>query len=632
MLAAALAAILALFADPPSRLPAVDAGRFTLDERGAAVDGQVVQPSSPRRTLRIAIVPDRTTGRAWGMPYLRAGVADLQRIRPDAMFTIGDMVQGYTRDEATWEQEADEYIAAVRPLGADFYPTAGNHDVTPGSRQPSDRRYVERYRHRFGPLWYSVDFDLATVLVLYSDDGMSDSAVKISDAQLAWIEQALARAAQRNKPIVLLMHRPLWRYESARWNELVGPLLKRYGANAVIAGHFHSLQRDRDVDGVQYHIVGTCGGMIDQHPYAGQLQHLTFVDIDDAGAVRVWHQPVGLTLPEDFVVRDDEDRVFAISNGREVVTWKGALPDPSSRAIDDRVALVVRNPADVPVEVSAALVTGAPEPVPVGDEPWVTRTLIDARNPFVVDADTKFTVDPIAPITIPPKESREIPVHVRCPALTEPCAAPEVRVAFTFKDTHERLVPVWIRTIVPIGRVIAAGAGAPGAASPIQPWMPSPFDVLEPNPTLAASLDASGALALTVTITDDDRPDDDVVEPTGTARFTDPMHDAIRLRFSSGEEFFVEPFRRNAGVLAVREGRLEPTDRVTMEVLGDPKVAVVRLVCDPALAATATRADGGLNVGVADNDHTYHTQWRWLVGGDRWARVVGRPSSAASLP
>jgi hypothetical protein len=264
------AAARAATAEPPRR----DAP-FARDAGGAAVDGQSVRDPQRPRVQRIAVLPDRTTGRDWGLPYLDAAVEDLEVVRPDAVFNVGDMVQGYTSDPARWEREVDDYLARVGRLAASFYPTAGNHDVISGTRVPGDDAFARLYRMRFGPLWYSVDLDLATVVVMFSDEALDGRSMRVGDAQLAWLATELERAKARGVAIVALMHRPLWRYPQVRWETRVQPLLERAGVDAVIAGHFHSMQRDADVGGVQYHILGTCGGMIDQPPLAGQLQHLS---------------------------------------------------------------------------------------------------------------------------------------------------------------------------------------------------------------------------------------------------------------------------------------------------------------------------------------------------------------------
>jgi hypothetical protein len=103
MLSAAALIVLTMAATSAGAPP-----HFQADDSGRATDGQVVKDGVRPRVQRIAILPDRTTGRAWGIPYLRAAVEDLNIVRPDAVFTVGDMVQGYTRSTSVWTTEADE--------------------------------------------------------------------------------------------------------------------------------------------------------------------------------------------------------------------------------------------------------------------------------------------------------------------------------------------------------------------------------------------------------------------------------------------------------------------------------------------------------------------------------------------
>ncbi|MBM4114130.1 MAG: hypothetical protein FJ253_12300, partial [Phycisphaerae bacterium] len=265
--------------------------RFRHDSDGAAPNGQSVVDAARSDFQRIAILPDRTTGMDWGLRYLTQAVADLNRLRPDAVFTIGDMVQGYHRDEAEWTRQATQYLEIVSPLVMPFFPVPGNHDVISGTRRDGDATFAELYRRAFGPLWYSVDLERLTVIVLFSDDGVGVRPQLIRDEQLAWLSGALDAASTRGKPIVVLMHRPLWRASVEHWNEKIRPLLEKASVRAVIAGHFHSMQRDETIGGIDYHILGTCGGSIDQHPYAGQMQHLTFLDVPAEGALRLFHMP-----------------------------------------------------------------------------------------------------------------------------------------------------------------------------------------------------------------------------------------------------------------------------------------------------------------------------------------------------
>ncbi|MCX5641025.1 MAG: metallophosphoesterase [Planctomycetota bacterium] len=613
--------------------------RFQVDSTGRATDGQVVKDGARPRVQRIAILPDRTTGRAWGMPYLLAAVEDLNIVRPDAVFTVGDMVQGYTRSTTLWNSEADQYLQAVGGLTPAFYPTAGNHDVISGTRTAGDATFAERYRQRFGPVWYSVELDLATVLVLFSDEGLGDSKMGFSDTQIAWLSGALDSAAKRGQPIFLLMHRPMWRYPSVKWNDRVQPLLEKAGVDAVIAGHFHALQRDPDVGGVQYHIVGTCGGMIDQHPLAGQLQHLTFVDCTSDGALRVWHQPVGLVLPEDFITRADQDRVFALREPVPAVHAVGMLTDPTTLTAPTKTMarLVAKNPTDVPIHITldppgvlrsadgpavwfTAGRAGRGTPGTTGGmNGWTSHTLADIDNASTM-ANNARAVLQVAPgacdRTIPAKGEATIEVPMTLLPQSGTVLAPQLDVYATFVDSKGRTVPIYLPTRLPIERTIQLSASLQDATPlPVLAWDYSPYDTREDNPTLRFARSEDGKmLVIDALVPDDVQSSAPQWSAPDLKHLTDPHADAIRIIVdvpgrASPLDLLIEPF--TAGCTVPDGVRMQCGTRA-----GTGWTAHIEV----PLAAGAA-ANTSIQVGIADNDDTFHTQWRWLApagAAGRW--------------
>lgn len=647
LVVASLLAATAAFAPAQDAVNPINPG-FRRDAGGRAIDGQAVRDPARPRVQRIAILPDRTTGRDWGLPYLEAAVEDLNIVRPDAVFTVGDMVQGYTRDRGRWEREQRDYAARVGRLVPAFYPTPGNHDVISGSRSTEDRTFADLYRERFGPVYYSVELDLATAIILFSDEGLGDGKIVLGDAQLAWLAGALDAAKDRGKPIFLLMHRPMWRSKSVGWEDRVQPLLERAGVDAVIAGHFHALQRDPDVNGVQYHIVGTCGGMMDQPPLAGQLQHLTFVDCTADGALRVWHQPVGLVLPQDFVVRADQDRVWKLREP-PAVRATGRLPDPSTltepRAVD--VQLLVRNPTDVPIRVTleppglvrlpgAAPIWWTPgrdgrgtPGTPGGSNGWTSHALADVDNEHTMSTHARAVVE-CEPgglaAELAPGAERTVTVRARLlPQPTSDVRAPQLDAYAVFTDTKNRSVPVYLPTRLPIDRTVEA-AGGIGASRwyPVLAWDYSPYDTREANPRARIAMSPDGT-AITIEV---EVPDD---RSTGAPQWTAPDDKRRGNPHADGVRV----------ILATRSGG------TVVDTLCEPFTAGFRCA-DPGCAWTFGRqADGtgwtarlearlpagsevtALQVGIADNDDTYHTQWRWLApGGAKGTWALGKAGTS----
>jgi len=603
--------------EPPLvRNRVLDTGRFEVDEAGRARDGQLVDGSADRDRTLLAILPDRTTGDDRGLDRLERAVQDLALLRPDAVFCVGDLVQGYKRDLADYDREVDDFLRIIDPLDADFWPTAGNHDVISGDRDSTDDRFADRYRARFGPLHYAVRLDHGTVVVLFSDENLDGGNVDISDTQIEWLAGVLDRA-ERDEPIVLLMHRPLWRQRGVNWNDRVHPLLVEHGVDAVIAGHFHALHRDADRDGVEYHLLGVCGGGIDQHPLTGQFDHVTLLDLGPGDDVHLRHLPVGVVLPDDFVLRADQDRSYALKRRSDVVSIDGSVADPWRGPVDDEIQIGIRNPIDRPVTFSFAPASPA-EPWLVDGHEFLSRTPVRFENRVLTDLATPFTIDLPASVTLEPGERRAFRVSVTAPRVDTPPLPPEIEVMATFTDDQARRVPLRLPRRITIDRRDPdAGDGQP--RWPVAGWAHSVYETTEPLGFLATSTDSeSGDVIIDLEIVDDRFADDDA-----------PPEATVRERRNPHGDLVVVTIRTDEGP---RSFLFEPADPVHLLEF-DPKGEIRNRWTeaiqhhDPAgngpeparrryrvrLPDVHPDALKGIQVEVADNDRAYHTQWRRLA-------------------
>jgi UDP-2,3-diacylglucosamine pyrophosphatase LpxH len=603
---------------PPARLPAFDDGRFQLDAEGKALDGQHVTAPLPDRTLRIAILPDRTTGRDWGMPYLEAAVRDLARHHPDAIFTVGDMVQGYTRDAARYDREIDEYLHVIRPISDRFYPTPGNHDVISGDRDPEDTRFAERYRQRFGPLHYSVEVDDATVIVLFSDESMGDGALRLSDEQLAWLEQRLETVSEG--PTILLMHRPLWRYASVGWWERVQPLLARHEVDAVIAGHFHAMQKDETRDDVEYHILGTCGGMVDQHPLTGQVQHISLLQLDPDAAhgkrFSLHHQVVGTTLPDDFILAEDQNRIWQLKNGPQVATILGSIPDTANGRFEVPLEIELRNPLDRHVSFTIEPSNAPGAWTADDDATWRSLTDLDTFNPHTMHGLGRSMIQIKEAVVLEPGATTIVDAAVISRARTgsAPGRPPQLDITASFNDTQGRRVPVLLRRRIPLERnpVVLTPGGEP-ASLPLCAWTFSVYDRVEPDPECLLSLDEDGHLVLEVMAPGDLLAGPGPDQRPLTERTGNPMADAILVELGAPEhparETIYWELTSDDGVHLLEDGSSRPLTRTALNSGSAGWHARLRL--------PTPLVDGEIiRVAVSDNDETYHSQWRSLTPPD----------------
>jgi predicted phosphodiesterase len=621
---------------PLSAVPPV----FERDGAGAAVDGQTVVQPPQRRQQVVAIIPDRTTGRDWGLRYLKEAVEDFNRTRPDAVFCVGDLVQGYSRSRENVLGERSTFLSIVERLKVPFYPTAGNHDLVSGTRDTNDDSFKDSYRALFGPLYYAVELELASFVVLNSEDGDGRVEAGFSDAQLAWLDATLARLAARELPIVLLFHRPLWDHKPTRWDARVQPLLVRHGVDMVIAGHYHAMQVPPMRDGIRFLVLGTCGGAIDQHPLAGHLQHTTYLVIDASGAIEPYHQIAGTTLPIDWISKVDQDRAFALKSSRDAVTIRGAVPDPLGVRSEGSVEVVLKNPLDRPTTWTFSQTTSPgvwtvldrdADGAPI-ERSWVSRTEIDTFNPATTDLKSPFRLTlPGEPIEIPAGGTATVSIAVEADAQAAPPMPAPFELTATFADAKGRSVPIKLRQRLPIARRIALAPSLAAAIEyPIEVWRWSEYDTSERSAT-ARFARGSGESIVDLALTVPDRRLSADAKP-GTKRVSleDPLGDAVRVVLGEGAEAreYLVTFERagegdgesgSAPVPVVR--MLDATGESLMQTesawavfTSTGEAWTLQLsFAEQALPAGARLNDLRVNVGVADNDDTFHTQWRWLA-------------------
>lgn len=597
--------------DAPQRTRALEDGRFQTTPDGIAIDGQLVEAPSPPKRLRLAILPDRTTGRSWGIPYLEAAVEDLRRLQPDAVFCVGDLIQGYTRDTDQWDREADEYLSIINRLQSDFYPTAGNHDVISGARNPEDETFVNKYRSRFGPVNYAVEIDGATIVVLFSDEALDDRNVQFSEEQLAWLEGVLERASERPGAVVLLMHRPLWRYSNVEWDRRVHPLLVKHGVDMVVAGHFHALQRDPDRDGIQYHILGVCGGAIDQHPLTGQLHHLTLLDLGPEDDVSVVHLPVGMTLPDDFVSESDQQRAFTLKRSTKAAQVVGTLPDPLHGEVDANVQLVLRNPIDRPLTYTVSPASRI-DHWPLGTLPFASKTPSDIRNESTTDYDTPFTLHiDQETITVEPGKSTTIDLNFTAPRTSSPPQPPQLNVRATFIDEKSREVPVVHHRRVPILRSTTADDNR--TQFPISAWRHSVYEVSEADSWVRLDINATPP-RLYLHIEDNLFCSTELEDNQLVKGRHNPPGDLVKISVLTVEgdrEFLLEPGKEHSDLLEILAPNAAPRHFPEQWRILNRGNGFLDL--EITLPGVVSKDINGLQIEIADNDSTYHTQWRRLA-------------------
>ncbi len=305
---------------------ATGAGQGAKDYRPGAADVARTPKdfAGGRDEFRFVVIGDRTGQHRPGV--FEDAMDKVERLRPDFVINIGDLIEGNTEDQAQLDREWGEVNAAIGRLSIPFFYVPGNHDLT-NEVQRSD------WRRRLGADYYSFTYKNALFLVLNTEDPpqpkiarmklfheygadamkrvftalqgdpakaealfasdpkLAELAAKIrgsenvafSAGQVAMVRAALARNPEARWTFVL-MHRPAWKVDSPAFREIEGLLKGR--PHTMLAGHYHKYAYEAR-EGTDYIQLGTTGGMPGAGPEdPAAVDHVMWVSIA-GGAPRV---------------------------------------------------------------------------------------------------------------------------------------------------------------------------------------------------------------------------------------------------------------------------------------------------------------------------------------------------------
>lgn len=258
--------------------------------------------------FNFVLLSDRTGGARPGV--FERGLACTDLLAPTFAIQVGDLIEGYTDDEAELARQWSELDGMVADLRTPLFHVPGNHDVsTPTMANVWDQRYGRRYYHfRYDDVLFLVvdtqdpPFDLppealaglrdfeeairrdpvhlrATIENYFDWEGTPPA--NISDEQHEYFEAVLAEHADARWTFVC-MHMPLWQGEHDSWHRLRRALGDR--PYSAFAGHVHNHQR-RVIDGRDHIRLGPTGGLWVLGGPDGNFDHVTLVTMTDTEPV-----------------------------------------------------------------------------------------------------------------------------------------------------------------------------------------------------------------------------------------------------------------------------------------------------------------------------------------------------------
>lgn len=249
------------------------------------------QAPNSTEAFRFVVLSDRTGGHEQGA--WKRVVTEVNRLQPDFVMCVGDLVEGYVEDAEELRRQWEEFDAITQGLDAPFFYCPGNHDV----QGVAPREVYTDLHGRGSKTFYSFDYRSCHFVVL--DTTATTGGVReIARAQWEWLKTDLA-AARGAKHTFIFAHHPLWKTGTGR-----ALLVRLVDAKrtTVFCGHWHAQSYGVEF-GVPCFVLGPSAvRVLEPDRQAGTFQLFAHVTVDGA-KVSICLVPVGEILPPDLVHR-----------------------------------------------------------------------------------------------------------------------------------------------------------------------------------------------------------------------------------------------------------------------------------------------------------------------------------------
>ena len=260
-----------------------------------SLPGQVFSGESPT-TEAFTFVQVCDTQLGWGFGYqndinsFKKAVRLINALKPDLVVICGDLVDNFN------DTSVADFLQIRSGLTVPSYCAAGNHDV---GNEPTVAS-LNRYRQAIGDDYFSFEHKGYTFVITNTQLWKAPVAGE-SEKQDSWLRQTLSAARDKNSPVFIVQHYPLYLREPnegeeyynlppAKRSELLD-LFEDSGVVAVLSGHRHQLIIN-EYKGIQLVTGETTCRNTDGRPLGFRLWH-----VDSPTSITHEFVPLTLTIP-----------------------------------------------------------------------------------------------------------------------------------------------------------------------------------------------------------------------------------------------------------------------------------------------------------------------------------------------
>jgi hypothetical protein len=249
--------------------------------------------------FQFAIVSDRTGGHR--ARVFAQAVEQLNLMQPEFVVSVGDLIEGYSRDKERVAREWKEFQTYVARLKMPFFYVPGNHDL-------ANETMLDIWKEKFGRPYYEFTYKNVLFVCLNSEDPPSKNPGNISRTQQLWLEKVL----QKNQGVrwtFVFLHKPMWALPDGEDKGFLAVEKLLAGRKyTVFGGHVHTYQKSVR-QGMNYYMLATTGGVsLMRGVEHGEFDHFVWVTMKKDG-------PVLANILLDGVVREDLTPIVTTEEG-----------------------------------------------------------------------------------------------------------------------------------------------------------------------------------------------------------------------------------------------------------------------------------------------------------------------------
>ena len=233
-------------------------------------------------------------------PNFLENIQEINLLKPEAVFMIGDLVYGYDDRKEVLEEEWKKFQEAIHLLKVPYYLVPGNHEIF------GEEFALELYKKYAGPTYWAQVVGNKLFIALNTEELGYEAS--LSPEEIKFLENTLEKYRDIKKKFIL-MHRPLWwDYEDHNlWMKRIHPLLLKYGVEAVFAGHYHQYEY-REINGIKYIVTGGGGAEASGEELNGGFNHFVYVKEGADGDEYLVMGARGI-FPVDFYTHQEREKV-----------------------------------------------------------------------------------------------------------------------------------------------------------------------------------------------------------------------------------------------------------------------------------------------------------------------------------